>query len=130
MREQIVALKNHTDVVAQLGTRGLAGPADFVAANFDIAGQDRLQPSDATQQRALAGSAPADDGDCLAARHVQADAVQNAQRPELLDHIRDLHDGGASGWRGLHWLSFRGNGWPAIAGSTSQNRWRPRCRRW
>src|SRR6478736_1308526 len=129
MREQVVALKNHADIVAQLRPCGLAGPADFVAANFDLAGLDRLESCDATQQRALAGSAPSDDGHGLATRHVEAHPVENAQRSELLDQGRDPHDGGASGWRGLHWLSFRGNGWPATAGSTSQSKWRPRCRR-
>src|SRR5690349_6614969 len=122
MGEQIVALKHHADIVAQLGASGLSGPADSVAANFDSTGLDRFQSCDTAQQRALAGSAAADDGHGLAAHHVKAHAVQNAQRPEFLDDVRNPDDGGASDWRGLHWLSFRGNGWPAIAGSTSQNR--------
>ena len=36
-----LALKNNADIVTQLRSCGLAGPADLVAANFDLAGLDR-----------------------------------------------------------------------------------------
>ena len=82
VREEVVALEHHADVAPQLGARGAARPADFVAADRDAAALHRLEPGDAAQQRALARAAAADDGNGLAARHVEADAVEHAQRTE------------------------------------------------
>src|SRR6187397_3140967 len=122
MREEIVTLEHHADVAAELGARRTARPADGVATHLDRAALDRLKARDAAQQGALARAAAAHDRHRLAAQHVEADAVQHAQRPEFLDHVLDAND--SLTFR--HWPSSRGSGWRPTADSTARNRWR-RC---
>ena len=52
-------------------------------------------------------------GHGLAARHVEADAVEHAQRPEFLHHVLDADDGVGVGVSGRHGPSF-----PACAAAT------------
>src|SRR5262249_37196739 len=65
---------------------------------IDVAGRRFLQVVDAAKQRGLARAAGTDDGDLLAARHVEADARENLESAEALVQVDDPQQRGHE-WR-------------------------------
>ena len=77
VREQVEALEDHAHVLAQFahGLRVLV--QQRLAVDGQLAALELFQAVDAAQQRALARAALADDGDHLAARDLQVDALEH-----------------------------------------------------
>jgi len=87
VREQVVALEHHADVLPELLQR--LGVDRRVGGERMVGDHDRpcwklSSPFTAAQQGALARAAAADDRDHLAARDRQRDAVEHLQGAELL----------------------------------------------
>ena len=75
MREQIVALENHADLLPQF-RQILVIFADGLSFQRYAAALDLLQRIDAAQQRTFAAAAGAQDHDDLALVHIQAQIIQ------------------------------------------------------
>jgi hypothetical protein len=86
VRKQIVALKDDADVLPQF-PQSLRVLIDDVAGHLDSAGLKGLQTIDAAQKRALAGAAPADDGDHLPFLDVKRHALEDFQGAKSLVNI-------------------------------------------
>jgi hypothetical protein len=93
VREQVEALEDHAHALAQLAHGHRAVVQQLLAVDGERAVLEHLQPVDAAQQRALARAALADDGDHLAALHVQVDALEHLVGAVRLAQRRDLNDG-------------------------------------
>jgi hypothetical protein len=93
VREQVVALEDDADLLAQFAQVQLVRMMNIMSAYMDVAAIDFLQAVQATQQRALARTALADDGHHLALLHIQRDTVQYLVAAEALVQIIDLNDG-------------------------------------
>src|SRR5690606_1583665 len=76
MLEQVELLEHHADMLAQMVDVGLR-VGERHAGDFDLAAGRRLQPVQATQERALAGPRRADDDDNLLFLHMRADPFQD-----------------------------------------------------
>ena len=59
-----------------------------------------IQPSDQPQQRAFAAAAAADDGNELAGRDVEVDAMQHLVTAERFGHAAQRHVGTRPSWHG------------------------------
>ena len=118
--EQVVALEHHADVAAQVAQLRLAG-IEGMAGDPDAAGLDALQPVEAAQHGALAGTAAADDGHDLALLDRERDALEHLVVAIGLVHVACFNDG--------HGASFPCACWPRRAGSKSQNKSGRRPRR-
>jgi hypothetical protein len=86
MREEVVALEHHADVAAQLGAGGTARLAD--GWPHTVIEPPCTVSSPAMQRSSVLLPEPlrADDRHVLAARDVEADAVEHRAAPERLDH--------------------------------------------
>jgi hypothetical protein len=91
MREQVELLKNHADLQAQRLEMHLIGQ-ELGTGDDDRAFIDGLQPVDAAQQRRLARTALADDGDDLARRDVDGNPLQHLVVAEALLHLSDCDE--------------------------------------
>ena len=121
MREEVVALEDDADLLAQLAQVG-RGVVDRLAVEHDPSALDRLEPVDAAQHGALARARAADDGDDLAGLDRERDAVEHGVGAEALDHVVELNE--------RHGASVPGAGSTASAGSIWRNRSRRRrCKR-
>ena len=99
MREQVEALEDEADAGAVLGhlaiaERGIAagpsGHAEWHAVDQHLAARRPLQEIDAAQQRRLARAARPDQGDALAARHAEVDALEHVEIAVALPESGDL----------------------------------------
>ena len=102
--EQVEILEHQPHVQAGLA-QGVAVGVDAVPdegfpADADGAAGHRFEMRHAPQQRGLAAAGRADHRDDLAARHLEVDAVQDAQPAEVLDEAGDFDDGFRENWRG------------------------------
>ena len=78
VREQLVALEYHTDLLTKLGD-GRAAFFDFFAVQGDGAALDLFQCIDAAKQGTLTAATGADDDDDFALMDIEVDVVENVQ---------------------------------------------------
>ena len=110
MRKQVVLLKHHADLQPEAAQVGMAC-VDALAVDADRSRIDALQSVERAQQRALSGTAAADDRDDLARFDIQIDTLQDVRRAELLVQLRDFNE--------RHGVSFRAHARCATTGSTA-----------
>jgi hypothetical protein len=77
VREQVEALEDHADVLAQFAHGRRVVVQQWLAVHRQAAALEYFEPVDAAQQRALARAALADDGDDLAGPDLQVDALEH-----------------------------------------------------
>src|SRR5438105_12651173 len=78
--QQVMKLEDEAhSAIAQLPELGLISTVHRLASDYYITARRFVQCSEHVHQRTLARTAGADDGDHLAARHRQIDAVQDVQ---------------------------------------------------
>ena len=77
VREQVEALKNHAHVLAQRAHGGSVFVQQGFAVDRELTALELFQPVDAAQERALARTAFADDGDDFAGCHFQVNALEH-----------------------------------------------------
>jgi hypothetical protein len=95
VREQGPVLEHHADAAAL--RRHVEAPADHrPPTDRDVAVVGSLQPGDRAQERRLAATARAEQGDDRPLRHVEVDAAQHGRPPEALVDPGDL-DGARGG---------------------------------
>src|SRR5690606_8305045 len=92
MREQIIALEHDANVEAQFA-QFQSRVGDLMAADLDPAAVYLLQPVDAAQGGAFAGSASADQRHDLPLFDRKGDAMQNRYCTETFFHIVEDDDG-------------------------------------
>ena len=88
VREQIVALKHHTQPLANLGD-AFGTTVNLVIVQQDAPALDFFQPVDAAQKRGLAATRRADDHDDLAWLNRQVESVNDNVVTELLAKLLD-----------------------------------------
>jgi hypothetical protein len=86
MREEIVALENDADILAQFAQM-FRVPVEHMSGHLDPAGLAGFQAVDAAQQRALAGAGAPDDGDDLACLDAQRHTLEHLDRAKALVDI-------------------------------------------
>src|SRR5512145_2534950 len=101
MREQVEALKDDADALAQLAKIG-HGIVDDLAVEYDPSLLDRLQPVDAAEHRALARAGASDHGDDFPSLDGERDAIEDGVGAVALDHVMELNE--------RHGASFPGGG--------------------
>src|SRR5512134_2824942 len=101
MREQVEALKDDADALAQLA-QVRRRVVDRLAVEYDAPFLDRLQTVDAAKHRALSGARTADDRDDLASLDGKRDALEHGVGAVALDHVVKLNE--------RHGASFRDGG--------------------
>ena len=97
VREQVEALEDHPDLLAQLGEAAADGAVareDRLAADLDRSLIRALEQVQAAQQRRLAAAALPDDAHDPAGLDVEADVVEHAAAVEGLHDALDV-DGGS-----------------------------------
>ncbi len=91
MGEQIELLEHHADAFAHLDKVALA-PTDELAVERHLAGAWQLHEIETAQQRALAGTGRAQDGNPLALLDIEIDAFQHLEGAEALGERADVQD--------------------------------------
>ena len=97
--EQVEALENHADLLAQLVHIDVVG-GEVGAAEPHVAGVGGLEQVQAAQQGRLAGARGADDGHDLAGHDRKVDVAQDLEIAEGLAQALDADDGLGAGGRG------------------------------
>ena len=91
MREEVEGLEDEAEPAAHRD-RLDRGVGDHLAVEEDVAVVDLLEQVDAPQQRRLAGSRGADQGNRLVLADRQIDPAQDLALAERLRHLADLED--------------------------------------
>src|SRR5262245_46648666 len=82
MRQDMKRLKHETDAAAPYaGARGVVQGSELRAIQRDVAAIRQVEPGNQIEQRGLAGTRFADDGNVFATRHLERDIAQHLARP-------------------------------------------------
>ncbi len=91
--EQRAVLEQHAHALEDRAARVVAEGGEILAQHLDRAAVGLLEPQDGAQQDRLAGPRAADDGDDLAAPHLEIDAVVDRLAAEARDQVAHADDG-------------------------------------